>query len=161
MPRRVGKCMLIAGLAAVLPLVTGCGAQRLQSGYVIDQYTVDQVRPGVTDRDSVATLLGTPSTETTFGDAKTWYYVSRETEQFAFLKPDVTDQQVVAVHFNGAGVVESVQRYTLEDGKPIEPVERITPTRGREMTVLEQLFGNLGRFNRGNQDQGNPASRRN
>ena len=159
MPRLAGTGALTA-LAATLLLAAGCATQRTQNGYVIDEYTVDQLRPGVTDRDSVATLLGTPSTAATFGDANTWYYVSRHSEQFAFMKPEVKEQQVVAVHFNDVGIVESVQRYTLEDGKPIEPVERITPTRGREMTVLEQLFGNLGRFNKGNQDQANPASRR-
>jgi outer membrane protein assembly factor BamE (lipoprotein component of BamABCDE complex) len=141
-------------------LLAGCSVREVQSGYVIDQYNIDQVRPGVSDRDSVATLLGTPSTAGTFASDKTWYYVSRKTEQIAFLAPEVKDQQVVAVHFNDAGVVESVQRFQLEDGKPIEPVDRVTPTRGREMTVLEQLFGNLGRFNRGG-DGSNPASRRN
>lgn len=156
MPRPVGKGVFV-GLAAVLLLAGGCETEETQSGYIVDDYTVGQVKPGVTDRDSVATLLGTPSTAATFDD-KTWYYVSRRTQQLAFFAPDVKEQQVVAVHFNDAGIVEAVERLNLEDGKPIAPVERVTPTRGREMTVLEQLFGNLGRFNKPNTD--NPASRR-
>jgi outer membrane protein assembly factor BamE (lipoprotein component of BamABCDE complex) len=143
-------------LAAVV-LGAGCSTMKQQNGYVIDDYTLDQIRPGVTDRDSVATLLGTPTTSATFGDG-TWYYISRKAEQFAFLDEEVTEQRVVAVRFSDAGIVDEVKRYSIEDGKIVEPVDRITPTRGREMTVLEQLFGNLGRFN--NQEQVNPASRR-
>ena len=43
--------------------------------------------------------------------------------------------------------VKEIKRYGLKDGKQIAFVDRETPTRGKEMTVLEQLFGNLGRFN--------------
>ncbi|MEQ9640879.1 MAG: outer membrane protein assembly factor BamE [Alphaproteobacteria bacterium] len=144
-------------LGLAVALLVGCETQEEQTGYIIDEYSIGEIRPGVTDRDSVATLLGTPSAGATFDDSKTWYYVSRRSEQLAFLDPDIKEQQVVAVRFNDIGVVEEVKRYTLEDGKVIDPVDRITPTRGRELTVLEQLFGNLGRFN--NNEQANPGRR--
>ena len=35
----------------------------------------------------------------------------------------------------------------LEDGKEITPVARATPAPGRELSFLEQLIGNLGKFN--------------
>lgn len=154
MPRRFRNPALL-GLAVAL--LAACETQEEQTGYIVDEYSIGEIRPGVTDRDSVATLLGTPSAGATFGDNKTWYYVSRRSEQLAFLDPDIKDQQVLAVRFNDFGVVEEVKRYKLEDGKEIEPVDRVTPTRGRELTVLEQLFGNLGRFN--NADQGDPGRR--
>jgi hypothetical protein len=37
----------------------------------------------------------------------------------------------------------------LEDGKEITPVARATPAPGRELSFLEQLIGNLGKFNGG------------
>ena len=36
--------------------------------------------------------------------------------------------------------------YTLADSRDIDPVGRITPTEGRDLTLLQQLFGNIGRF---------------
>ena len=38
-------------------------------------------------------------------------------------------------------------RFELEDGQEVAMVERETPTRGKELSLLQQLFGNLGRFN--------------
>jgi hypothetical protein len=35
----------------------------------------------------------------------------------------------------------------MKDGKRVDIVARETPTRGRELTVLGQMFSNLGRFN--------------
>ncbi len=44
-------------------------------GYVPDQETIERVRAGVDNRDSVARMLGSPSSVATFDD-RTWYYVS-------------------------------------------------------------------------------------
>ena len=46
--------------------------------------------------------------------------------------------------------VDNLKYYGLEEGKIISYVDRTTPTRGRELTVLQQLFGNLGRLGAGN-----------
>ena len=51
-----------------------------------------------------------------------------------------------AVRFDQDGIVSGIERFKMKDGKAIKPVERKTPTRGREFTVIEQLFGNIGRF---------------
>lgn len=35
--------------------------------------------------------------------------------------------------------------YDLEDGRVVSYASRETPTRGRELNLLEQLLGNIGR----------------
>ena len=57
------------------------------------------------------------------------------------------DQQVYIVDFDDQGVVKAVDHKVLEDGKEITPVARATPAPGRELSFLEQLIGNLGKFN--------------
>jgi hypothetical protein len=51
------------------------------------------------------------------------------------------------VKFNDQGVVTAVDHKILEDGKEVTPVARATPAPGRELSFLEQLIGNLGKFN--------------
>ena len=135
------------GLLCSLTLATllGCAPQIDTRGNLPDPDAVLEIQPGIDDRSKVATILGTPSTVSTFED-DTWYYVSRRTEQIAFFEPEVVDQQVVMVKFGSDGLVSDMKVYGLEDGQIIEPVERTTPTSGRELTVLQQLFGNIGRF---------------
>jgi len=41
--------------------------------------------------------------------------------------------------------VLAVNAYTLRDGKVFAYNTRETPTRGRELSILEQLLGNVGR----------------
>jgi len=132
--------------AVVAAGLAGCAPQVDTRGNLPDPETVLEVQPGVHDRDQVATILGSPSAVATFED-DTWYYISRRTEKIAFFDPEVVDQQVLVVKFGQDGLVADMAVYGLEDGQIIEPVERTTPTSGRELTILQQLFGNIGRFN--------------
>jgi outer membrane protein assembly factor BamE (lipoprotein component of BamABCDE complex) len=142
--------ILLAGLLA--SGLVACAPQVDTRGNLPDPETVLEVQPGVHDRDQVATILGSPSTVATFED-DTWYYISRRTEKIAFFEPEVVDQQVLVVKFGQDGLVADMAVYGMEDGQVIEPVERTTPTSGRELTILQQLFGNIGRFNTGEEGQ--------
>ena len=69
---------------------------------------------------------------------------------------------MTAISFNKDNdQVETVNQYSLKDGKLIAFNGRETPTRGRELTVLEQLLGTVGRGGGmlPNQDEGAPGNR--
>lgn len=133
-------------LAAAAALALGACSPRIdQRGNLLDPDAVLAVQPGIQTKDQVAQLLGTPSTTATFDD-KTWYYISKRTETTAFFPADVTDQQVLVVKFDDVDVVETVQLYGMNEAYEIAPVDRTTPTYGQRLTILQQLFGNIGRF---------------
>ncbi len=142
---------LAAVLSILLPtvlLTAACAPRQDYRGITIEQEKLDLIKVGQTSEGQVNALLGSPSTISTFPDWGTvYYYISSETETVAFLAPELIDQQVLAISFDRSSVVKEIKRYGLKDGKQIAFVDRETPTRGKEMTVLEQLFGNLGRFN--------------
>jgi outer membrane protein assembly factor BamE (lipoprotein component of BamABCDE complex) len=129
----------LVGLSACSPIIQ-------QEGNVPDPDQVVQINPGVDDKNRVMQLLGSPSAVSTFED-HTWYYISRRTEQIAFLDPSVTEQEVLAINFNDNNIVDAMKVYGLEDGRIVQPVDRITPTHGNDLTIVQQLLGNLGRFN--------------
>jgi len=104
-----------------------------------------QILPGQDDKNRVEQLLGSPSTTGTFGD-DTWYYISRRTAQTAFFDPDTIDQGVLAISFDPQGVVEDMKIYDQSDGRLVAMVDRSTPTHGNELTFVQQLLGNFGRF---------------
>ena len=59
-----------------------------------------------------------------------------------------------ALTFDDRGILQEVQNVGLEDGEEIQIVERETPTMGRELSLIEQLIGNMGRFDRGRPEAG-------
>ena len=50
------------------------------------------------------------------------------------------------VSFDDAGTVAETVTLGLADSKDIDPVDRVTPTEGRKLNVLQEIFGNIGRF---------------
>jgi outer membrane protein assembly factor BamE (lipoprotein component of BamABCDE complex) len=133
--------------AAALSLVA-CAVSRDQRGNLPDPDKLAEIKPGTTTKEQVVHILGSPSSASTFDD-NTWYYISRRTEQIAFFSPSVLDQQVYIVDFSDKGVVKDVGHKTLADGENISPAPGATPAPGRELSFMEQLIGNIGRFGGG------------
>ena len=134
-------------VAALIPAVLACSPRLESRGNLADPDRLASIQPGQHTRADVAELLGSPSSTSVF-DEEVWYYISQRTETLAFLQPAVTDRQVVVVHFDKKGVVADVRTLGLEEGRDIEPVERETPTQGKELSAFKQLIGNFGRFAR-------------
>jgi outer membrane protein assembly factor BamE (lipoprotein component of BamABCDE complex) len=135
-------------LGAAMLLLAACAAREEYRGHKTDPDQLAQIKPGAQGPDEVRSLLGSPSSISTFGEAGiTWYYIARETSQVAFLPEETVDQRVVAIDFKD-GKVADVRQIGLQEAKAVEPVERVTPTKGKELTVFEQFLGNLGKFNK-------------
>jgi len=135
----------------VLPLllalaVAACAPTVAQRGNVPDPDKLAELKPGDT-KDKVVQTIGSPSTIGTFSDKK-WYYISRKTEKVAFFDPKTVDQQVVEVVFDQDDKIQEIKTLNLNDAYDVDVVGRSTPTAGKSLTVMDQLLGNIGRFNK-------------
>ncbi|MEQ8389491.1 MAG: outer membrane protein assembly factor BamE [Thalassospira sp.] len=138
--------VLLAGLAVAY--VSACSPRIASRGNAPEPEMLEQITIGESTKGDVTDILGSPSTVAAF-DENVWLYISKTTETVAFFEPETVEQKVVLISFDAANRVEILSEYDLEDGKPVIPTDRVTPTAGREMTILQQLFGNLGRFSEG------------
>jgi outer membrane protein assembly factor BamE (lipoprotein component of BamABCDE complex) len=145
-----GTAMQARLLARALPLASfllastlaGCGAEINRHGHVFMDIDVNQVQPGMS-REEVTTFLGSPDTTSTIGGDDAYYYISTTQKSYAFLKPWEIDRKVVAVYFSGDGSVQQVAQYGLKDGIVVRYAKDETPARGKDLTFLEQIFGNI------------------
>lgn len=133
----------IAAVLAVGLLASGCSSIRQHRGYVADPVLTAQVQPGIDNRTSVEQTLGRPSFSSQFGQP-VWYYVSSTTGQKPFNSPNIIGHNVIAVHFDAAGNVSSVDRTGMDQVVRLDPDGDATPTLGRERSFFEDLFGNIG-----------------
>ena len=119
--RRFSPRTWTLGLAAMLVALGlgACGVRTDTQGNMVDAELLKQVKPGALTKEQVQTLLGTPSSVSTF-DQTTWYYIGKQTQKIAFLDPSVLDQKVVAVEFDNKGVVKAIHQYGEADGKDVQ-----------------------------------------
>jgi outer membrane protein assembly factor BamE (lipoprotein component of BamABCDE complex) len=133
--------------AAVLMLcllgATACTPVNAYQGFQVVDHAPSDVKVGADTRATVLARLGSPTAVSTF-DRDTWYYISQVSARTAFYHPRVNKRDVVAIAFRKTDdQVVSVNTFTLKDGRVIAYNTRETPTRGREMTVLEQILGSI------------------
>lgn len=153
MPRQLSWAIAVWP-AMVLILAVGllgtaaCTPRLSTHGAVFSEEEADRIQPGRQSQAEVAQILGSPSVTATFRSANdTWYYIASEFESYAFFEKEAIRRRVLAINFDESLRVREVDRFELEDGQEVAMIERETPTKGKELSVLQQLFGNLGRFN--------------
>ncbi len=115
-------------------------------GYLREPDWKEHITPGQTTTEEVRAQLGSPSSQSSFGQ-DTWYYITSKQETFGFFRPDTRDQDVTRIVFDDNGVVTALDQYTLNNARDITIADKTTPTEGHEMGFMEQMFGNIGRFN--------------
>jgi outer membrane protein assembly factor BamE (lipoprotein component of BamABCDE complex) len=139
----IGKSVVLVGLVTLGLGLGGCQKVRGYQGYIIDSTLMDSVQAGVDNRASVEKTLGRP---TFFGqfNAADWYYVARQTRQYAFTNPKASEQTVMRIQFDGAGNVARIDKAGAERIASIKPSGDKTPTLGKSRSFFEDLFGNIG-----------------
>ena len=131
--------------AALCLVLGGCTPTKAQRGNLLETYQLERVEAGTSSRSDVLRLLGSPTTVSPFND-DIWYYIGQETEKRGILDPKVVNERIVAVAFTPEGLVESVN--DVDSDRLNIPIARdSTPTHGNETTAVQQIFGNLGKFN--------------
>src|SRR3984957_4251919 len=140
-------CTLMLLLGCML--VGGCSVFEAQSqlrGNHVDADQLKELVPGTSTRADVTALIGSPTARATFDD-NTWLYITEVTRPRIARVQGVLSQNVVVLTFNDQGVLQGVKKLNQEDSLPVSVVARATPSPGTEASFLQQLFGNIGRFN--------------
>lgn len=143
-------CLICAmtGLGACAPTVSN-------RGNLLKDYQMVTLEPGTSTKSDVLRALGSPTTQDAF-DENNWFYIGQVKEKTGIFDPKVTSERIVQVTFNQEGIVQSIKDVGGQ-GEAIPYQRDKTPTSGNEVTVMQQLLGNLGRFNGAGAGVGSPG----
>lgn len=155
---RIASILAVAALAvsaaACAPVVGLHGFQ------VVDVKPSDIVA-GTDTKETVLARLGTPSTTSTFEPGQVWYYISQTSERYTYNRPQISQRSITEITFNkDDSKVAEVRTLGLADGEKVAMERRETPTRGRSLTIMEQLLGNVARGQLPRTDEDVPGQRR-
>lgn len=131
--------------ASTVFAMTACAPVKETHGYFAKAEHLLSIKAGSHTQREVEMLMGSPSTIGTF-DTNTWYYIASISSSFAWRPPEVLSRHVIAIKFDEeTKLISEINQYTIADGRVIAFADDVTPTRGRELSILEQLIGNVGR----------------
>ncbi len=137
-------CLLLSAMA-----LSSCGwlmpPPQLR-GNKVDPESLKELVPGTSTKADVSAIIGSPTARDTFDD-NTWLYVSELTQERIGRTLGEIDQNVVVLNFDDSGVLKSVNKLNQADSLPVSVIARTTPSPGTEASFMQQLLGNIGRFN--------------
>ena len=138
--------ILMISVAVGLIGVAGCSPTRVQRGHIVEEQKIEQIRVGETSKNDILRLLGSPTTTSTF-DENTWYYIGSVTEKQGFMDRKVLERDVLELQFDNNNTLLAMRKIDNQGMDNIPIVDDKTPTAGHDLTILQQLLGNIGRFN--------------
>jgi outer membrane protein assembly factor BamE (lipoprotein component of BamABCDE complex) len=127
-------------------ILSACTASSNTHGNMLQDYQIKEVKADHDNVTSVLRKLGSPTTKAPFDD-NTWYYLGQKTQKRGIFDPEVVETQIVVVSFGDNGLVKEIIEIDDDKIDQIPYSQDKTETSGQEMTVIQQLLGNIGRFN--------------
>ena len=121
-------------------------------GYFFDDRSVENIEKGVSDQSAVRDRFGSPTSVSKINNEAYYYIYSRFVTE-SYRAPEEVDRKVLAIYFDKNKTVRDLAVYGLEDGIIVPIVARTTQTQGSELSALQQIFGNIGRFGDGSPTQ--------
>jgi len=143
--RKISKAIRLGLLGALLTAVAACSNIDRKHGYTPEDEDLSQIVVGVDTKETVADVVGRPSTSGVLAQSG-WYYVESKFTTYGIREPREIEREVVAISFSEDGVVENIERFGLEDGNVIAISRRVTDSNIKGVSFLRQLFGGIGNF---------------
>jgi len=141
------KRLLPLIMVVAIPFLPGCAPFSAIHGNLPDVETVSKIKKGETTKAQVLEILGPPTSIAPF-DPKTWYYIGERVERVAFFNPDIKEKEVFVLVFNDEDILESFTPIDAPHDFDIQPNTRKTKTLGQDPSLMQQMFGNFGKFSR-------------
>jgi len=145
--KKMKKTSLLTVTATAMALCLGaCTPTMASRGNLLEDYQLESLKPGIDTQYDVMKKVGSPTTKAPFDD-NIWYYLGQETEKKGVFDPKITKERIVVLSFNKEGLLmEAVDVPPNRNDLPYTSGK--TPTSGSEVTVMQQLLGNMGKFNK-------------
>ena len=131
--------------------VIGCSKLVEQNGVPINNEMFQKLIIGSSTKNQVKKNLGEPLIIDDQNE-ETWIYFSQKIEKIAFFAPKLTDRTVMLLKFKNNRLINK-ESFTQQDSKIIDISTKKVISGGRKLTILQQIFGNIGNFSSQNFQQ--------
>ena len=137
------KYSKIIFLFLFINIISSCINKKIINGQLPEKSLIKTLKVGKDKKDLVVSILGSPTFQGQLND-NSIYYAEVVSEQFAFLDPDIKNQNVIQLEFDKDNILKNVYLFGVSDKNEIVMSQRKTETFGREISFLEQIISNIG-----------------
>jgi len=139
--------LILCFLSIFIASCAGVEEENFESrGYVTKFSDFSKVKLGESDKEEVLNILGSPITTSIFGDEQ-WVYAGGEVTKETFFKPELKTYESFVITFDKNGIVKKIDKKDKSALRDVKISKDETSTSGNSVTLIQQLLGNVGKFN--------------
>lgn len=129
-----------------LTALSSCVSRLDKHGYMFDLSDSEMLQEGVTSKERVLRVMGSPTVVSDLDSDETWIYYSENVDNFLFFKPDVVERNVIVLSFNDSGTVKEIKKINLEqEDKNLNFVSNYTQVQShQDAGFFKSILSNVG-----------------
>ena len=132
-------------LLITLTMLSSCISSTDKYGYMFELSDADLLKEGVTTKDGVLRLMGSPTLISDINNEETWIYYSQETKKMLFFKPNIVARNILVLTFNDEELIKSLQKFDLSDESNLKFSSNYTKVKSNQNGLFKSLISNIGK----------------
>ena len=139
------KFFLLAKICLFFAL-TSCVTKTEKYGYMFDMADHQLLEAGISNKERVMKIMGSPTIVSDFGAEEVWIYYSEKSESVLFFQPTIVAREIITIAFDGDNVAKKIERFDLtHEQKNLQFSSNQTPVPEHETGgFFKSLFSNVG-----------------
>ena len=123
-----------------------CVSRVDKHGFMFEFSDHEMLQEGVTTRERVLKMMGSPTLISDLDEDEAWIYFSEDLKRFLFFKPKIIERNVLVIRFK-ADTINELKKLTLNDeAQKLEFVSDYTVVNGHKTGFFKSIFSNVGQI---------------
>ncbi len=131
-------------LLVIVLLSSACNGRITKYGYMFELSDVQMVQKGITSKDRVLRLMGSPTLVLDNLEPEKWIYYEQDVKNFLFFKPKTIAREILVLEFDKNQTVSNIEKYDLSNDKTIHFSRHFTEVKSKETGFFAGIFSNIG-----------------
>jgi outer membrane protein assembly factor BamE (lipoprotein component of BamABCDE complex) len=133
--------------ASLLLLASSCLSRVEKRGYMFILSDHEILLEGVTDKEKVVKLMGSPTLISDLDAEEAWIYYSEDVNSILFFKPKITSRTMLVLKFDQLNVIKDLKRvdFSVEE-KKLEFNPNYTKVESHKAGLFKSIFSNVGQI---------------
>lgn len=124
--------------------ISSCLSRVEKHGYMIDLVDHDLLQKGITTKDRVLRIMGSPTIISEIDEEETWIYFSEDVKKLLFFKPNPVARSIISIKFDDSQTISELENYDISQETKLAFSSYHTKVESNKDGFFKSIFSNIG-----------------
>ncbi len=126
--------------------INSCSSRVDKHGFMFEFSDHELLQEGVTSKERVLKMMGSPTLVSDFDNQEAWIYFSEDLKKFLFFKPEVVKRKILLLRFKD-NTISNLQSFDLgNESENLKFASEFTVVDSHKIGFFKSIFSNVGQI---------------